>query len=192
MQKLYTKNPISVNSLPADVCVNKFSVKPSLPYSYSEIGSKIFYRCFDGDDVGVSPQANPSRPPKGEKSSYTRTDLHLTLPPGGQTRSSLAGGSQPIALPYRSKAAATDQEAGHYRPRAPPQERQHPMLSRRLLLGLPSRLPENRCILVQSTSKAGGQVRPAGAGSRACPVVGHEVLKGPNTLADVRVHHSGV
>ena len=37
------------------------------------------------------------------------------------------------------------------------------MLSRRLLLGLPSRLPENRCILVQSTSKAGGQVRPAGA-----------------------------
>ena len=56
------------------------------------------------------------------------------------------------------------------------------MLSRRLLLGLPSRLPENRCILVQSTSKAGGQVRPAGAGDRACPVVGHEVLKGPNTI----------
>ena len=133
-------------------------MKPSLPYSYSEIGSKIFYRCFEVDDVRVSPQANPSRPPRGKKSSYTRTDLHLTLPPGGQTRSSLAGGSQPIALPCRSKAAATDQEAGHYRPRAPPQERQHPMLSRRLLLGLPSRLPENRCILVQSTSKAGGQV----------------------------------
>ena len=58
-----------------------------------------------------SPQANPFRPPRGKKSSYTRTDLHLTLPPGGQTRSSLAGGSQPIALPCRSKAAATDQEA---------------------------------------------------------------------------------
>ena len=125
-----------------------------MPYSYSEIESKIFYRCFDGDDVGVSPQANPSRPPKGEKSSYTRTDLHLTLPSGGQTRSSLAGGSQPIALPCRSKAAATDQEAGPYRPRAPPQERQHPMLSRRLLLGLPSQLPKNRRILTQNTSKA--------------------------------------
>ena len=42
------------------------------------------------------------------------------------------------------------------------------MLSRRLLLGLPSRLPENRCILVQSTSKAGGQVRPAGV-VQMCP-----------------------
>ena len=93
-------------------------------------------------------------------------------PPGGQTRSSLAGGSQPIVLPCRSKAAATDQEAGPHRPRAPPQERQHPMLSRRLLLGLSSWLLENGCILVQSTSKAGGQVRPAGAGDRACPVVG--------------------
>ena len=75
------------------------------------MGSKIFHRCFEVDGVGVSPQANPSRPPRGEKSSYTRTDLHLTLPLGGQTRSSLAGGSQPIALPCRSKAAATDQEA---------------------------------------------------------------------------------
>ena len=34
------------------VCVNKFSVKPSSQYSYSEMGSKIFYRCFEVDDVG--------------------------------------------------------------------------------------------------------------------------------------------
>jgi hypothetical protein len=53
------------------VCVNKFSVNPSSPYSYSEMGSKIFYRCFEVDDVGVSPQANPSRPPRGGKASYT-------------------------------------------------------------------------------------------------------------------------
>ena len=53
------------------VCVNKFLVKPSSQYSYSEMGSKIFYRCFEVDDVGVSPQANPSRPLRGEKSSYT-------------------------------------------------------------------------------------------------------------------------
>ena len=85
--------------------------------------------------------------PEGKKSLYSST--REGSPPGGQTRSSLAGGSQPIALPCRSKAAATDQEAGPYRPRAPPQERRHPMLSRRLLLGLPSRLPKNRCILVQ-------------------------------------------
>ena len=55
------------------VSVNKFSSKPSSPYSYSEMGSKIFYRCFEVDDAGVSPQANPSRPPRGEKSSYTHT-----------------------------------------------------------------------------------------------------------------------
>ena len=81
----------------AYVSVNKFSAKPSSPYSCSEMGSKIFYRFFEVDDVGVSPQANPSRPPRGEKLlyPYTREDS----PPGGQTRSSLAGGSQPIALP---------------------------------------------------------------------------------------------
>ena len=81
----------------AYVSVNKFSANPSSPYSYSEMGSKIFYRCFEVDDVGVSPQANPSRPPRGEKLlyPYTREDS----PPRGQTRSSLAGGSQPIALP---------------------------------------------------------------------------------------------
>ena len=55
----------------AYVSVNKFSANPSSPYSCSEIGSKIFYRCFEVDDVGVSPQANPSRPLRGEKSSYT-------------------------------------------------------------------------------------------------------------------------
>ena len=37
------------------------------------------------------------------------------------------------------------------------------MLSRRLLLGLPSRLPGYRRIPAKSTSIAGGQVRPAGA-----------------------------
>ena len=36
------------------VCVNKFSVKPSSQYSYSEMGSKNFYRCFEVDDVGVA------------------------------------------------------------------------------------------------------------------------------------------
>jgi len=50
--------------------------------------------------------------PEGKKSLYSST--RESSPPGGQTRSSLAGGSQPIALPCRSKAAATDQEAGHY------------------------------------------------------------------------------
>ena len=75
----------------AYVSVNKFSANPSSPYSYSEMGSKIFYRCFEVDDAGVSPQANPSRPPRGEKSSYTRTDLHLPLPPGGQVRPAGAG-----------------------------------------------------------------------------------------------------
>ena len=34
-------------------CVNKFSVKPSSRYSYSEMGSKIFHRCFEVDGVGV-------------------------------------------------------------------------------------------------------------------------------------------
>ena len=91
----------------------------------------------DVDAVGDSPQAIPSRPPRGGKSSYTRTDLHPTPAPGRQTRSSLAGGSQPIALPLRSKAAATDQNAGWSRPHAPFVERPLPMLSRRLLLGLP-------------------------------------------------------
>ena len=80
-----------------EVCVNKFSVNLSSPYSYSEMGSKIFYRYFEVDDVGGSPQANPSRPPRGQKLLYTYT--REGSPPGGQTRSSLAGGSQPIALP---------------------------------------------------------------------------------------------
>ena len=152
------------------VCVNKFSVKPSSPYSYSEMKSKIFYRCFEADGVGVSPQANPSRPPRGKKLLYPFT--RKSSPPGGQTRSSLAGGSQPIALPCRSKAAATDQEARWSRPRAPLVERPLSMLSRRLLLGLPSRLPGYPRILSQNASRGGGQVRPAGAGDRACPVVG--------------------
>ena len=95
------------------VCVNKFSVKPSSQYSYSEMGSKIFYRCFEVDDVGVSPQANPSRPRRGQKLLYPYT--REGSPQGGQTRSSLAGGSQPIALLCRSKAAATDQEASRAR-----------------------------------------------------------------------------
>ena len=99
--------------------------------------------------------------PEGKKPLYSST--RESSPPGGQTRSSLAGGSQPIALPCRSKAAATDQEAGHYRPRAPPVERPLSMLSRRLLLGLPSQLPGYRRIPAKSTSIAGGQVHPAGA-----------------------------
>ena len=71
------------------VSVNKFSSKPSSPYSYSEMGSKIFYRCFEVDDAGVSPQANPSRPPRGEKLlyPYTREDS----PPRGQVRPAGAG-----------------------------------------------------------------------------------------------------
>ena len=42
------------------------------------------------------------------------------------------------------------------------------MLSRRLLLGLPSRLPGYRRISEKSTSIAGGQVRPAGV-VQMCP-----------------------
>jgi hypothetical protein len=109
------------------VCVNKFSVKPSSPYSYSKMGSKIFHCCFEVDGIGdCRRQARPGRP-EGKFLLYPY--LSAPPPPGGQTRSSLAGGSQPIALPLRSKAAATDQNAGWSRPRAPPQERQHPALS---------------------------------------------------------------
>ena len=47
----------------AYVSVNKFSANPSSPYSCSEIGSKIFYRCFEVDDVGVCRrQTRPGRP----------------------------------------------------------------------------------------------------------------------------------
>ena len=54
-------------------------------YSYSEMGSKIFYRCFEVDDVGAFPQANLSRPPRGQKLLYPYT--REGSPPGGQTRS---------------------------------------------------------------------------------------------------------
>ena len=55
------------------VYVNKFSVNPSSPYSYSEMGSKIFYRCFEVDDVGVSPQAKPVPAAQRAKNFYTHT-----------------------------------------------------------------------------------------------------------------------
>ena len=63
-------------------CVNKFSVKPSSGYRYSEIGSKNFHRCFEVDGVGV-PAGKPVPASQREKSPYTRTDLN-PAPPGSR------------------------------------------------------------------------------------------------------------
>ena len=47
------------------------------------MGSKIFHRCFEVDDVGISPQANPSRPPRGKKYScfrrFTQVVIYIAL-----------------------------------------------------------------------------------------------------------------
>ena len=57
---------MAVNCFWEKVCVNKFSVKPSSPYSYSEMESKIFYRCFDVDGVGVRRRQTRPGLPEGK------------------------------------------------------------------------------------------------------------------------------
>jgi hypothetical protein len=54
------------------ICVNKFSVEPPSQYSYSEMGSKIFHRCFEVDDVGIRPRQTHPGLPEG-KNFYTHT-----------------------------------------------------------------------------------------------------------------------
>ena len=131
------------------------------------MGSKIFYRCFEVDDAGVSPQANPSRPPRGEKSSYT-------LPPARALRRE----GRPVR-PWReahSLSPCPDGQRQRLRTRKPdPIARVlHPRSDNTRCCpadsswACPPRLPENRYILVQSTSKADGQVRPAGV-VQMCP-----------------------
>ena len=56
---------IEGNPLPFG-CVNKFSVKPSSGYSYSEMGSKLFHRCFEVDGVGVRRRQTRPGLPEGK------------------------------------------------------------------------------------------------------------------------------
>ena len=109
------------------ICVNKFSVEPPSQYSYSEMGSKIFHRCFEVDGVGVP----AGKPIPASQRAKTSIPIHPRGLSAGRADPFVLGGRlTAYRLALTVKGCATDQEAGHYRPRAPPQERQHPMLSR--------------------------------------------------------------
>ena len=172
------------------VCVNKFSVNPSSPYSYSEMGSKIFYRCFEVDDVGVSPQANPSRPPRGQKLLYPTParalrregrpvrpcrEAHSLSPcPDGQRQRLRTRKPDPIARVLHPRSDNTRCCPADSSWACPPGSRRIDVYSYKV----PAR-PEAKSAL-------------QGRGTGLARWWGHEVLKGPNTLAGVRSHFPGI
>ena len=160
-------------------------MNPSSPYSYSEMVSKIFYRCFEVDDVGVSPQANPSRPPRVEKSSYT-------LPPARALRRE----GRPVR-PWREAHSLSPCPVGQrlrLRTRKPdPIARVlHPRSDNTRCCPADSSWacpPGSRIIDVYSYKvPARPEAKSAlqGRGTGLARWWGHEVLKGPNTLTWVR------
>ena len=152
--------------------VNKFSVEPPSQYSHPEMGSKIFHRCFEVDDVGIRPrQTHPGLP---DEKSPPIPVLTYTSPFRWEGR--------PVR-PWReahSLSPCPDGQRLRLRTRKP----------NGLARVLHPRSDDTRCDPADSSwacppgswridvysykvpSKARGPVRPAGAGDRACPVVG--------------------
>ena len=152
------------------ICVNKFSVEPPSQYSYSEMGSKIFHRCFEVDDVGIRPRQTHPGLPEG-KNFYTHTPARALRWEGRPVR------------PWReahSLSPCPDGQRLRLRTRKPDT----------IARVLHPKSDDTRCYPADSSwacppgswridvysykvpSKARSPVRPAGAGDRACPVVG--------------------
>ena len=113
------------------------------------MGSKIFHRCFEVDGVGVLPQANPSRPPRGEKFSFLLYPYRPAPHPSAGRADPFVPGGRLTAyrLALTVKGCGYGPGSQMVSPAAPPVKRPLSMLSRRLLLGLPSQLPGYRRIL---------------------------------------------
>ena len=165
------------------ICVNKFSVEPPSQYSYSEMGSKIFHRCFEVDDVGIRPRQTHPGLPEG-KNFYTHTparalrwegrpvrpwrEAHSLSPcPDGQ-RLRYGPGSRTLS-PACSTPRATTPDVIPPTPPGP-------------ALPAPG---ESMYTRTKYQARPEAQSALQGRGTGLARWWGHEVLKGPNTLTVV-------